>query len=177
MGLQDGRAFERLVREAVEQIKPDEGVKVTFDVAKAADGTAIHQITGPFDEKDARPGQAFRQGLAILRLPGRCRPDRVRRGQPGAAPAGPRGTPRPRLPPARSGRSPLVARVAALGEFAEENQEALRRAAAEVFQGEGVKRDRISLGIKGEGDGIRLRLAIDVPALKLFYLLGQEMQR
>ena len=48
MRVQDGRAFERLVREAVEQDpKPDEGVKVTFDVAKAADGTAIHQMTGP----------------------------------------------------------------------------------------------------------------------------------
>src|SRR5205823_3263022 len=52
MRLQDGREFERLVREAAAKVKTSEGVKVAFDVAKAGDGTSIHQISGPFNEKD-----------------------------------------------------------------------------------------------------------------------------
>jgi hypothetical protein len=45
------------------------------------------------------------------------------------------------------------------------------------FRGEAVTRVRIALGLKGEGDAIRLRLAIDVPTLKLLVTAGQEMQK
>jgi hypothetical protein len=176
MSLRDGRAVERLVRDAVAEIKPEEGFKVTFDVARAADGTAIHQITGPADEKDAnmvkhfgKPSLCFAfRGDALL----------VAFGEDSLAPLR-RAIEGPQNPAASGSDGPvaLVARVAALGEIAGENQEALRQAAAKVFRGEGAKHDRISLGLKGEGDGLRLRLAIDVPALKLMTLLGSEMQK
>ena len=70
-----------------------------------------------------------------------------------------------------------MARVSGLGDFADENQEEFRKAAAQVFQGEDARRDRVSLSLKGEGDGIRLRLAIDVPALKLLSIVGSHMQK
>lgn len=73
---------------------------------------------------------------------------------------------------ASDGPIAMVIRVASLGEFADKDREAFRKAAADAFPGEGPKRDRVALDLKGEGDGIRLRLAIDVPALKLMVLAG-----
>jgi hypothetical protein len=176
MSLRDGREFDRLLRDAVAQIRPDQGVKVTFDVAKAADGTAIHQVTGPFDEKDEDMAKHFGKaslffalrGDALLVSFGEDSMAPLRRAIEGFSAPGASGS---------EGPVALVARAAALGDLAGENQEALRRAAAEVFRDEAVKRDRISLGLKGEGDAIRLRLAIDVPALKLMAALGKAMHK
>jgi hypothetical protein len=176
MRVKDGREFERLVREAVEQIQPKEGVKVTWDVAKAADGTAIHQFTVPVEKDDAdvvkhfgKPALfiAFRND-AILASFGQDGLAELRRALEGDS------------APARSesdGPVAVVAHVASLGAFAEKNQEAFRKANAEVFRGDGPKRDRVYLGLKGEGDGVRLRLSFDVPALKLMAILGNEAKK
>jgi hypothetical protein len=67
--------------------------------------------------------------------------------------------------------------VATLGHFAAKDQEEFRRATADVLRGEAAKRDRLHLALKGYGDGIRLRLAIDVPALKLMVVLGNQAQK
>ena len=176
MRLQDGREFERLVREAVTQVKPAEGVKVTFDVAKAADGTAIHQLTGPMKDQDAKLVKLF--GKPSLYFAFREDAMLAGFGEDGLAslqraldgPAAPAGA-------ASVGPVALVARVSGLGDLADEKQEEFRKAAAQVFHGEDAKHDRISLSLKGEGDGIRLRLAIDVPALKLLAIAGQHMQK
>ncbi len=175
MSLRDGPEVERLIRDAVEHLPPEQGFKVKFDVEKAANGTAIHQMTGPFDEKD--PDMARNFGKASLYFAFRADAVLVSFGEDGPT-ALRRALEQPAAPPGSRSIGPVavVARVATLGELAGENQEALRRAAAEVFKGDGAKRDRISLGIKGEGDGLRLRLAIDVPALKLLSLLGKEMK-
>ena len=51
--VRDGKAFDRWFRDAVEQLKPEKkGFEATLDVARAADGTAIHQIVGPFGKDD-----------------------------------------------------------------------------------------------------------------------------
>jgi hypothetical protein len=181
MTVRDGREFDRLIRDAVAQVKPEKGVKVSFDVMKTADGTAIHQMTGPYDEKDKKDADiikrfgkaslsfAFRND-AVLASFGEDSPTALRQALERLASP---------LPPGPSSDGPVagVVRVASLGELAEENQQALRRVTAEVFPGDAVKRDRISLGLKGEGTGIRLRFAIDLPAFKLGVRMGQERQK
>ena len=139
---------------------------MTFDVAKAADGTAIHEMTGPYDKDDADIVKHFGKGsLAfafrendVLIAFGEDSKTALRKALEGSS------------KPAASGSAgpvAVVVRVASLGEFAEGNQEAYRKAADEVFAGKAVKRDRIVLGLTGEGDGIRLRLSIDLPAVKM----------
>ncbi len=176
MTVQKGGEFERLVREAATTIKPDDKVKVTFDVAKAADGTAIHQMSGPFDEKDADLTKHF--GKASLLFAFREDAILFSFGEDG-------------LPPLRKAMAALsnpaaseldepvaiLMHVANAGAFAETNQETFRRAAAEVLQGANAKRDRIHFGLKGEGDTIRLRLAVDVPALKLLATFGSQLPK
>ena len=79
---------------------------------------------------------------------------------------------------ASAGPVALVARVSGLGDFKPmRTRREFRKAVAQVFHGENAKHDRISLSLKGEGDGIRLRLAIDVPALKLLSIVGQQLQK
>ncbi len=175
MTLQKGREFERLVREAATTIKPGENVKITFDVAKAADGTAIHQLSGPFDEKHADLAKHF--GKASLCFAFREDAILFSFGENGLAPLqktleGFSSPPAPELDEPIA----ILLRVENVGAFADKNQEEFRRAAAEVFQGANAHRDRVHLGLKGEGDEIRMRLAIDVPALKLMALRGQQMQ-
>jgi hypothetical protein len=67
--------------------------------------------------------------------------------------------------------------MATLGEFAEKDQEALRRVTAEVFKGDTAKHDRIFLGLTGEGDGLRLRAAVDLLALKLGIMIDRERKK
>jgi hypothetical protein len=171
--LQDGREFERLFRDAIAQAKPPENVKLTFGVAKSVDGTAIHQLTGLAGQDDPKLAKtfgkpslffSFRQdavvgafgedGLAALRrvLDGVSAPARTESDGPIA----------------------IVVHMAGLGTLVDENQEALRRAVAEVFKGDGPRRDRLAYTLKGEGDGIRLRVALDVPALKLLAILANS---
>jgi hypothetical protein len=178
MRVKDGREFERLVREAVEQIKPKDGVKVTvkWDVARAGDGTAVHQFTAPVDKDDAdvvkhfgKPDLffAFRND-AILASFGEGGLAPLRRILEGAS------------APARSesdGPVAIVAHMATLGVLAEKNPEAFRKATAEVFRGDAPKKDRLYFGLKGEGDGLRLRLVLDVPALKLLAILGDQAKK
>lgn len=183
MKVQDGREFEKLVRDALEQEKPEKGMKVEFGVAKAADGTAIHRLSGPIDEKDpkdARIAEAFGKGMslgfafrddAILAVLGEDSTGQLKMALDALA------SPRP----AADGPGvPIAAiiRVADLGALAdtEKDREDFRRVAEQTFAGENAKKDRLALVVKGEGDGLHLRLSLDVPVLKLLASVGHRMQ-
>jgi hypothetical protein len=173
MRVQDGREFERLVREAAAKIKPGENVKLTFDVTKAADGTPIHQVSGPVDDKNAEMAKRF--GKASLFFAFRQDAILASFGENGLEPLR-RAIERSSDAPAAGSTEPIsmVIHLASLGAFAEKNEEEFRRAISDVFRGDGAKRDRVYLGLKGEDDGIRLRLAIDVPALKMMTMIGNR---
>jgi hypothetical protein len=173
MRIRDGQEFDRLVREAIAKAKPEEGYKVAFDVAKAKDGTAINEMTGPL--KNANPDAlrqfgkpslafAFRADAALFVF-GEDSTDALRRTLDDSS------TP---VAGRSDGPAGMSLRMATLGELAGKNQEGLRRATAEVFKGEGPKHDRIFLGLTGEGDGIRVRLAMDLLALKLAVMMGHQ---
>ena len=173
MKIQGGREAERLVRDATATIKPGEDVKIQFDVARAGDGTAIHQMSGLFEVKDpdliksfGKPSVfvAFREDALLVSF-GENGLTPLRRALDGFS-----------SPPASGGDEPVstMIRVARLGDFADKDQEKFLRAAAQVFRGEHAQHDRIHLDLKGDGDGIRLRLAIDAPVLKLLALLGNQ---
>ncbi len=163
MAVQNGGEFEKLVREAAAKIKPAENVKIAFDVAKAADGTAIHQMSGPADDKDSPVAKHFGKaslffafrGDAVLASFGEAGLASLRQALEGFSDA-----------PASGVTEPVAAvlRVSRLGAFAEQNQEGFGKAVAEVFPGDAPKHDRVYLALKGEGDEVRLRLAVDVPA-------------
>jgi hypothetical protein len=57
--VRDGGEFDRLVRDAALRVSPKDSVKITLDVAKAADGTAIHQMLGPMGENDPELARQF----------------------------------------------------------------------------------------------------------------------
>jgi hypothetical protein len=176
MRVQDGGESERLFRDAIKEIKPEEKMKVTLDAAKAEDGTPIHEITGPVEKggedvektfgkpslycafrKDAIWASFGQDGLAVLKnaMAGASTPSRGESDGPVA----------------------IVAHVAHVGALPGKNQETFRKAAATVFPGPGPKRDRIYLGLKGEGEGVRLRLSADILSLKLLSLVGQESKK
>jgi hypothetical protein len=163
----NGREFERLFRDAAAQKRLGDNVAMTFDAAKAADGTAIHQMTGPIDEKN--PEMSKRFGKASLFMAFRQDAILASFGEAGLEPLR-QAIERSSGPAAPASAEPLAAviHVASLGKIAE--QETLLRAISEVFPGEGAKRDRITFGLKGVGDGIRLRLSIDVTTLKLMVM-------
>jgi hypothetical protein len=177
MRLKDGREFERLAREAAAKVKPQEGVQIRFDVARAKDGTAIHEITGPF--KDHENAETVRQfGKGSLSLAFRADSVLAAFGEGSIevlkhalddAPAAPAGK--------SDGPAAISLRMAALGEFAEKNKEALKRATAEIYKGDAPKNDRMFLGLTGDGDGIRLRAAVDLLALKLAVMLDRERKK
>jgi hypothetical protein len=178
MKVRDGKSFDRLFRDSIAQVKPEEkGIQVTLDAAKAADGTAIHRLTGPFDKNDpkvtrilGKPTLAFAfRDDAIVGAFGEDSTAAVRKVVEGLS------TP-PASGPGSAGPIALIARLAGLDAFGEsdEQREAFRRASAETFRGEAAKKDRFSITLKGEGAAIRLRLAVDVPALKFFAMIGHS---
>jgi hypothetical protein len=178
--VRDGKAFDRWFRDSVAQFKPDDPkFQFTLDVAKAADGTAIHQLTGPFDKNDANMGRVL--GKAALAVAFRDDAILAAFGEDGVA-AVRRGLEMISSPPTPdSGSAEPVALVARLSGFdalpdTQKEREAYRRAAAEAFRGEAAKRDRIRMAISGEGDAIRLHLGVDVPALKFLAAVGQAMK-
>jgi hypothetical protein len=178
----NGQEFERLVRDAIAENPPEKGVKITFDAAKAADGTAIHEMSGPYDEKDKKEAEllrifgkaslsfAFRKDALLLSF-GEGSQAALRRAIDGLATMA-----RPNDPKC-NGPLGIVVRVASLGEMASENQEVVRRVSTEVFHGAAAKRDRLSFDLTGGGNGIRLRLAIDLPAFKFAVMMGKETRK
>jgi hypothetical protein len=177
MKIQSGRQAERLVRDATAKLKPGANVKIDFDVAKAADGAAIHQISGLFEVTDSDLVKSF--GKPSLFVAFRDDALLVSFGENGLTPLR-RALDGLSSPPASGGDEPVssMIHVARLGDFADKDQEKEKylRAAAQVFRGDHAQHDRIHLGLRGVGDGIRLRLAIDAPVLKLLVLLGNQNQ-
>ena len=182
MKVKDGRAFDRLLRDGLAQIKMEKGRKLTLDVAKAADGSPIHQMTKPYDKDDKNDANVSRLfGEASLSFAFREDAILFAFGEDGVKSL--RTVIEGLSSPAPAGHGPVepvavMARVSGLGDLGENGDERkkFKEAATQVFQGEDAKRDRASLVLGGEGDGIRLRLAVDVPALKFLATVGHETQ-
>ena len=125
MSLRDAREAERLIRDSAAQIPRGKGVELSFDVAKAGDGTPIHRMTGPFDEKNAKVARQFGKpsiscafrGDVFYYAFGEDSTDALRRHLDAAS-----------TPTASRSEGPVAvdARVAALAEFGDKNQEAIR---------------------------------------------------
>jgi hypothetical protein len=181
MKVPNGQEVERLIRDALALHPPEGGFKVAFDVAKAADGTAIHELTGPYKGEDKteveivkRFGKgslsfAFRKDAVLLAF-GEESQAALRRAIEGLTTA-PRRESRP------AGPVELVVHAANLGKLAGDGQEVLRRVSDNVFRGDAAGHDRISFELKGDGNGLRLRLAIDLPVLKFAAMMGKETQK
>lgn len=172
MTIKDPKEFDRLFRDSVTLVKPDEAFKVRLDVAKTADGTPIHQVTGPFDEKDARIVRQF--GKAVLSVAfrsdtvliafGQDATDFLRKLDASAT-----------APAAQSdGLAALSLRMAPLAKVPDKDQQRLQKVAAEIFKGPDASHDRIFLGLTDEANGIHLRAAVDLPAFKAAAMMGQK---
>lgn len=171
MGLKDGRQAERLLRQAIAKEKPEGGVEIHLDVARAADGTAIHRVTGPLDKMNEDLSRQF--GKATLAVAfradtlsfafGEDSTDALKKTLDVAATA---------RAPRSEGPVAMTARMTGLADLFEKDREALRHATTETFKGAAAGHDRVSLVTIGEGDGLRLRLSMDLPALKLLVMLG-----
>jgi hypothetical protein len=184
MKVRDGCAFETLIRDVFAEVKPENDFKMEFNVARAADGTAIHRLSGPHNEKDPKDVNmakvfgkdsslsfAFRED-AIFAAFGEDSQAAVRSAIAGFTASRPAGA-------GSSAPIAVVARLADVGEVVgEEGDRAkFRRASASAFRGEAAEQDRVSLVLKGAGDGIRLRLSFDLAALKFFATLGRPMPK
>src|SRR5262249_36315015 len=149
-----------LLRDAIAHEKPEKGFKMEFGVSKAADGTEIHRLSGPFKEDDPKEASmvkafgkeaslafAFREG-SILSVFGEESTGQVKMALDRLAPSR----------PADGSNVPIAAvvRVADLDAFfdKEEERDKFRRAAEGAFAGDAAKKDRLSLAVKGEGDGL-----------------------
>ena len=80
--------------------------------------------------------------------------------------------------PSQSGRAvSAVIRVASLGSVDENADGELRRAIAETFRGDNAKHDNLRLSLSGDGHAMRLRLAVDEPALKVLAMLINQARQ
>ncbi|MGP0062602.1 MAG: hypothetical protein ACLQGP_03230 [Isosphaeraceae bacterium] len=175
MSVPNAQDFLGLVRDSAGKVKLGDNVKMTFDVAKAADGTAIHQLSGPTVANDAGMKKfgnaslffAVRQGTFLYSF-----------GEDGLEPLR-QAIEKSKEALAAGPAQPIAIaiRLTGLVDFAEKNdEEAFRRAISEVFPGDGAKRDRFVFGVKGDGNGVQVRLSIDVPALKFLGMIGSRTQ-
>ncbi len=175
----DSAAAERLAHDAARQFELEKGFGIDFDVAKAVDGTAIHRITVPYDEKDredeyilrtfgkASFNFAFPRGAVVAAF-GENAQEPLRRLVADVS------APRPAAGP--DGPAIATIRLARLADMAETDKERVEfhQAAANAFKGKDAKRDRAALAVKGDGDGIRLRLEVDIPVLRMLAELGDD---
>jgi hypothetical protein len=173
---QNGKEFEQLIREATKKLKAGDEVKVTFDVAKAANGIAIHQFSAPFGKDDAELARLFGKGTLYFAF----REDAALAsfGEGGLAPLqrtiegfsadqGPKG----------GDPVSAVIHVARLGSFDRIADGELRRAIADAFRGDNAKHDHLRLSLTGDGHAMRLRLAVDEPALKVMAVLINQARQ
>ena len=135
MKVQNGREFERLIREGAAKNGMGKDVKMTFDVAKAPDGTAIHQANAPFGKDDAELAKRFGKATFFFAF----RDDAVLAsfGESGLAPLQ-RVIERFSSPRAAGWDEPVsvVIHAASLGRFAAKDEDEFRRATADVFRGD-----------------------------------------
>jgi hypothetical protein len=169
MKVKDGKKIEALVRDAARDAK-DEKVEVKLDLEKTGDGTTIHRILGPVDENTRkRFGTpyvhfAFRDDLLIFAL-----------GEQGlkALKDGLEST------KGRRGGSPQVELALAVSKLAAiasaVDAASAAEAARKAFKGPDAAKDSLRLSLQGEGEAVKLRLSMDVPAMKFFaYGLGVQ---
>jgi len=171
--VKDGKEFERLARDALANQPPDPDVKVTFDVAKGDDGTPVHQLVIAESKLDAdmlkKMGKspvffAFPRNAVVVSL-GEGGVKAIQQGLGKIA----------REPPGVSTEpAALHSRLSLLGELADQNPDAVRKIAGDVFQGANASRDGLRLSFKSQEQAIRLQLAVDVPALKFAVRMGQK---
>lgn len=162
--------IEAALREAVAKGKDEDRKKITFDFAKAKDGTSIHKID--IDSKEPKDPNAeifgdptlfvaFPEG-AVLATFGEDGLDYLKDALDDLK------------DPVKPG--PQVALEIAANSAIELNQDddqpAVRAAAEEVFQGKDEENDKLSLSLTGGKSGVRLRLDADLPVLRFLSRVG-----
>lgn len=177
--IRDGKAFDRLLRDLDAQSKPESkgNVEHTLDIDRMGDGTPIHQLSGPFKEKDrdvvrmlgkkATLRFAFRKDALVAAF-GEDSASAIREALD-RVPAAARDA---------KAASPPVGMIVRMSQFDvfpsdERDRQAHRRAADHVFRGEAAKKDRAELTVSSHGDEIRVHLGVDVPALRYLAEIGK----
>jgi hypothetical protein len=165
----DGKKLESVVKEIAAKIPPEEkNAKVEIDYAKAADGTAIHRMSGPLDEEarrvfgvDAAAYAAFQPDrlVAVFGSHGQQTLEKALAG--------------PVAGPGSNAPIQMVAHVAKLANLAEEDRDAAEKAATKAFGDDKSPRDRVAMSLGARGNHLELRLAIDVPAIRFFALMDE----
>jgi hypothetical protein len=169
-GVKDGGKLEKTFREAAAQAKPEDRKELRLDVDRGSDGTAIHRVK--VDPKGKRKDQ-FGDPLMFLSF----RPDAVLAavGENGLAVMKQALTAIGQPPSTRSAQMEASAYASRLSSMSEEkDREKTLAAAREVFQGKNEGKDHIDIGLIGINNGIRLRLAVDLPVLRFFTLVGAQ---
>ncbi len=176
MKVKDGKQIETALRDAVAAAKPDDKAEIKLDAAKAADGTPIHRITGK-EKADEKMVKAFGETVVYFAVNndtaiaafGASGLDAVQKALVSTA--------KPLNTVAGADQVAVVARASKLADLDEEHPEASKAAAAEAFAAGASAKDGVRLTLHGEGAAVRLKLGLDVPALKFFVLMGQAQQK
>jgi hypothetical protein len=169
-----GQSVDRLFRDITAQMTPADKTKVKLDAAKSRDGTPIHQLSVPVASLDPNLVKhcgdtgfflAFPRNTVLISFG-----DEGLKSIQQAAES--------LSDPKLAGGEPLTIQthLSTLGELSDQDPEAVRRAAAETFQGARAGRDRIALSLNGEAHALRVRLTLDVPAIKFAVQMGQRNQ-
>jgi hypothetical protein len=168
--VQKGRELERLFKDAGAKLTPGEKDKVAFDVGKAADGTKIHKVSGA----GAAGSSPFGAPVGFVAM----RDDAIlfSIGENSLAPLQ-RAIDELSTPTKTDRSEPLAAalRVAKLRPLLEIDPTRFRQPVAELLRGADKERDRVDLGLKGDGPGMRMRLVVDVPALKTLVAIASQL--
>jgi hypothetical protein len=172
----NGKDFDRHFRDTSVVAKLTDKLKLTYDVAKGADGTSIHQISGSFDENDAELVKRF--GKASLFLSARADAILLSFGEDGL-PALQGVLAKMSEPPGEASVAPIaaVARLGGTAVLVDPQRAEVRRIISQVYPDQAEKRDRITLDLKGQGDANVLHLAIDLQALGLLRQIMPLMQK
>jgi hypothetical protein len=170
-----GQEVDRLFRDVTTQITPADKTKVKLDVGKGQDGTAIHQMTAEASSLDPNLVKhcgdagffvAFPENAVLISF-GELGLKSIQ----GAIET---------LAARKGGREEPLALQTHLSTLVDlstdQDREAAHRAASETFKGAQAGKDRMALTINGDGRSLRLRLGLDVPALKFVVLMGQRGQ-
>jgi hypothetical protein len=165
--IKDGRQIERTLTDIIKS-HPDEKVEASLGFAKARDGTAIHRFRllqkGDFPAQLGAPVYfaAFRDN-AVYVGGGENGLSVLNKALDAADPA----TDKSSTP------LELDVAVARLAEFESGAKRGVnQRAARAAFAGQNATRDHLKLGLRAEKEGLRLRLAVDLPVLRFFSIVG-----
>jgi hypothetical protein len=170
-----GQEVDRLFRDVTAQTTPADKMKVKLDVGKGQDGTAIHQMTA--DAASLDPNLVKHCGDAGFFLAFPENAVLISFGEVGLKSI--QHAIETLAARKRGGEEPvaLQTHLSTLVELStDQDREAAHRAASEAFKGAQAGKDRVALTMNGDGRSLRLRLGLDVPALKFAVRMGPRGQ-